>query len=244
MSTFHTLPITHYSGKEKPEVVAIIPARGGSKGIPRKNIVDLCGKPLIAYSIEVALNSKCITRVVVSTDDEEVAEISKEYGAEVPFLRPKHLAEDRAKINDALKYTLKRLKLEGYSPDAHAVLYPTHLFRNPKLINSLIEKLFEGYSQIMTARPIKVHQLSYFVLNSETRLIPFFDPGKYCNEKDHLFFRPDGLFSAENMTGVQQYGSYAHHLNDQISLIDIDTYTDLYVAEEIIKSNLFDFDLQ
>ncbi|MBW1723549.1 MAG: hypothetical protein JRH13_15900, partial [Deltaproteobacteria bacterium] len=76
----------------KPEVLAIIPARGGSKGLPRKNIRDLCGKPLIAYSIEVALRAKLIDRVVVSTEDEEIAEISESFGAEVPFLRPKEMA--------------------------------------------------------------------------------------------------------------------------------------------------------
>lgn len=69
--------------------IAIIPARGGSKRIPRKNIKEFCGKPLIAYSIEVALASKLFERVIVSTDDQEIAEIAKRYGAEVPFLRPK-----------------------------------------------------------------------------------------------------------------------------------------------------------
>jgi CMP-N,N'-diacetyllegionaminic acid synthase len=87
---------------EKPETIAIIPARGGSKGIPRKNIVDLCGKPLIAYAIEAALKSDMITRVVVSTDDEGIAEISTAYGAEVPFLRPKEMALDRSSIGDAI----------------------------------------------------------------------------------------------------------------------------------------------
>jgi CMP-N-acetylneuraminic acid synthetase len=78
------------------KVLAIIPARGGSKGIPRKNIRDLCGKPLIAYSIEAAIKSRLINRVIVSTDDEEIAEISKSFGAEVPFMRPVCLAEDRS----------------------------------------------------------------------------------------------------------------------------------------------------
>ncbi len=78
----------------KPEIVALIPARGGSKGIPRKNIRLLAGKPLIAYSIETALESSLIDRVIVSTDDRRIADIAIEFGAEVPFIRPKNLAQD------------------------------------------------------------------------------------------------------------------------------------------------------
>ena len=76
------------------EVICLIPARGGSKGLPRKNILDLAGKPLIAHSIDVALATPSIKRVFVSTDDEEIAETAREYGAEVPFLRPSDLASD------------------------------------------------------------------------------------------------------------------------------------------------------
>ena len=79
------------------EILALIPARGGSKSIPRKNIMEIAGKPLIAWSILQALESDRITRVVVSTDDDEIAAIAKEYGAEVPFLRPVEYADDRAK---------------------------------------------------------------------------------------------------------------------------------------------------
>ncbi len=76
---------------KKPEVLVIIPARGGSKGIPRKNIRNFAGYPLIAYSIQAALNSKYVTRIIVSTDDEEIAAVARQYGAEVPFLRPAKL---------------------------------------------------------------------------------------------------------------------------------------------------------
>ncbi len=78
----------------RPEVLAIIPARGGSKGIPRKNIRDFAGFPLIAYSIAAAKQSESVTRVIVSTDDEEIAAVARELGAEVPFLRPDELAQD------------------------------------------------------------------------------------------------------------------------------------------------------
>ena len=80
---------------DRPEVLVIIPARGGSKGIPRKNIRSFAGHPLIAYSIEAGLQAKTVTRVIVSTDDEEIAAVARQYGADVPFLRPEEFAQDK-----------------------------------------------------------------------------------------------------------------------------------------------------
>ncbi|MFH1616599.1 MAG: acylneuraminate cytidylyltransferase family protein [Planctomycetota bacterium] len=122
------------------EVLALIPARGGSKGIPRKNIVTICGKPLIAYAIEQAQASELITRVVVSTEDEEIAEISLKYGAEVPFRRPKEFAQDLSADIDVFRHALQWLKEnEGYVPDIvlnHRTVYP---IRDVKVIDRAIE---------------------------------------------------------------------------------------------------------
>ena len=92
--------------------LAIVPARGGSKGLPGKNIKELCGKPLVAWSIEAGLKSKYVDEVMVSTDDEKIAEISKKYGANVPFLRPSELASDTATTFDAIKHTIDYYKNE------------------------------------------------------------------------------------------------------------------------------------
>lgn len=108
------------------KIIAIIPARGGSKGIPRKNIKDLCGKPLISYIIQTALRVKKLDRVIVSTEDEEIAEVAKKYGAEVPFLRPRELAEDDVATLPVLQHAIEYLKKsEGYVPDYVFLLYPT-----------------------------------------------------------------------------------------------------------------------
>ena len=123
---------------DNKKILAIIPARGGSKGIPRKNIKLLAGKPLIAYSIEAGLKSKYINKVVVSTEDEEIAEISKKYGAEV-VKRPKELARDESPTIDAIKYTLKFLEFEGYIPDIIILLQPTSPLRTVDDINKAIE---------------------------------------------------------------------------------------------------------
>jgi N-acylneuraminate cytidylyltransferase len=87
--------------------IAIIPARGGSKRIPRKNIKNFHGKPLIAYSIEAALNSNLFDRVIVSTDDNEIANIALKYGAEVPFIRPKNISDDYATTLDVINHAVK-----------------------------------------------------------------------------------------------------------------------------------------
>ncbi|WP_041771430.1 pseudaminic acid cytidylyltransferase [Psychromonas sp. CNPT3] len=108
--------------------VAIIPARGGSKRIPRKNIKMFHGKPIIAYSIEAALKANCFERVIVSTDDKEVAQIALAYGAEVPFMRPAEIADDHATTMDVLQHAIKSLQDQGSTPTHICCIYATAPF--------------------------------------------------------------------------------------------------------------------
>lgn len=125
-------------------ILALIPARGGSKGVPRKNIVKLCGKPLIAYSIEHALASKLINRTIVSTDDEEIAQIARKYGAEVPFIRPKEFAQDLSRDIDVLAHALVWLMdKEYYLPDIVVYLRPCCPVRRAETIDQAIRKFLE-----------------------------------------------------------------------------------------------------
>ena len=130
-----------YKGKN---ILGLIPARGGSKGLPRKNIKPLLGKPIIAWTIEQALASKYLDRVVVSTDAKEIAEISKKYGAEVPFMRPKELAEDKAKGMDVVLHTIDWLKENDKRKhyDLIMLLQPTSPLRIKEDIDNSIELLF------------------------------------------------------------------------------------------------------
>jgi CMP-N-acetylneuraminic acid synthetase len=231
---------------QKPEVLAIIPARGGSKGIPRKNIRDLCGKPLIAYSIEAALKSKLIDRVVVSTEDEEIAEISKSFKAEVPFLRPPQMAGDHSSISEATNYTLSRLNSEGYNPDIAVSLYPTHPFRTPALIDNLLEKIIEGHSPVNAGKRIVHTATTMFYQNSGKRLYPLLDGNifKGTTIAGKSFYRSYGLFTGASChPHMSNAKPYIHIIDNPVSLIDIDTFADLYLAEEIIKKGLFDFDV-
>ncbi len=122
--------------------IAIIPARGGSKGIPRKNIIDLGGKPLIAYSIATSLACAEIERTIVSTDDEDIAAVARQYGAEVPFLRPAELAADDTVDYPVFRHVLNWLsENENYTPDLVVHLRPTSPFRQDSLIVRALTKL-------------------------------------------------------------------------------------------------------
>lgn len=111
--------------------VAIIPARGGSKRIPRKNIREFCGKPMIAWSIEAAITSGCFDRVVVSTDDAEIADVAKRYGAEVPFMRPAEFSGDYVGTLPVLRHAVDWLKNDGESIDFACCIYATAPFISP-----------------------------------------------------------------------------------------------------------------
>ena len=121
------------------KVLAIITARGGSKGIPRKNIKDLAGKPLIAYTIAAANASQHLTRTIVSTDDEEISTIAKDHGGGVPFLRPAHLAEDESKSIDVISDLVTTLVEQGDSYDYIMILQPTSPLRTSGDIDAAIE---------------------------------------------------------------------------------------------------------
>lgn len=127
---------------KRPEVLAIIPARGGSKGIPRKNIKTFAGYPLISYSITAGLQSKYVTRTIVSTDDEEIAQVAREWGAEVPFLRPAELAQDKTTDLPVFQHALEWLKKnENYTPDLVIQLRPTSPIRPRACVDEAVELL-------------------------------------------------------------------------------------------------------
>lgn len=121
--------------------IAIIPARGGSKRIPRKNIKDFFGKPLIAYSIKTALESNLFEKVVVTTDDTEIAKIAKEYGAEVPFIRPAELSDDFSGTGDVINHAINYLKEKGEEYDYACTIYATAPLLQSKYLIEGFDKL-------------------------------------------------------------------------------------------------------
>lgn len=122
-------------------ILGIIPARGGSKGVPRKNIKLLCGKPLLAYTVESAKQSKLLTRTILSTEDSEIAEVGRSLGVEVPFLRPKDLANDGSPTFDVVLHAVFELEAFGERFDAVCILQPTNPLRRGEDIDNCIELL-------------------------------------------------------------------------------------------------------
>lgn len=123
--------------------VAVIPARGGSKRIPRKNIKEFCGKPMIAYSIEAALHSGCFDKIIVSTDDSEIAQVAKSYGAEVPFIRPKELSNDYTGTIPVIRHAIDWLVKQGSDPNLVCCLYATAPFVTAEYLQQGLQQLEE-----------------------------------------------------------------------------------------------------
>jgi len=162
--------------ENSPRVLALIPARGGSKGVPRKNIRLVCGKPLIAYTIETALAAKnVLTRVLVSTDDAEIAEIARRYGAEVPFLRPADLANDTAAMIPVIQHAVRFAEEdEKLRYDWVCLLQPTEPFRTAHDIEQSLSLARAGGcdSVISVVQVFSVHPMLMKRID-ENRLLPY-----------------------------------------------------------------------
>lgn len=219
--------------------LAFIPARGGSKGLPQKNILQLGGKPLLAYTIEAAVNTGFFSRIVVSTDDPVIAEVALEWGAEVPFLRPPDLAGDTALISQAFEYTKERLSQEGFIPDLYVILSPTSPFRNRSLMLKLLGKLLEGYANVFACKHISCGVTDYYDCNEGkalTRILPY---ESMCSEKAMFLL---GIFSGHWLTDrLPAWGTYVEELRHPAHCVDIDGVYDLELAKHFIQTNIFDF---
>jgi N-acylneuraminate cytidylyltransferase len=158
--------------------VAVITARGGSKRIPRKNIRTFCGKPMIAWPIAAALASGCFGHVLVSTEDHEIAEISRAHGAEVPFLRPAHLADDYTHAHKAARHMLEwALKEHGFC-DSFAHIYPTSPMLLPEYIRLGRDLVLSGKKCAYTAQKISFPIYQAVTLNEKGQVVNMFPPDK------------------------------------------------------------------
>lgn len=219
-----------------PKVVAVIPARGGSKGIPRKNAKPLAGKPLVAYSIEAALGARSIDTVVVSTDDEAILDIARHYPRVIPIRRPAEYAGDKANINDAVTHALRALEADAYVPDFVVQLYPTNPFRTSRMVDFLTQKGLEGYSPVLTVKEINRSDLRFITAgrNSRPRFIDTSRAAPPC-------YRSYGLYVGLSNGGCGAM-PYFHVVKDEIQLIDIDYPCQFQLAERVLQNRFFDFD--
>ncbi len=153
--------------------ICVIPARGGSKRIPRKNIKEFNGKPIIAYSIEAAIKAQCFDEVIVSTDDEEISAIAESYGAQVPFIRPTNLANDHATTIPVIKHTINWMESKNYIIDNVCCLYATAPFIQAKLIEKAYEQLIDtdaSYCFSVTSFPFPIQRAIKIVTNNRVKM--------------------------------------------------------------------------
>jgi CMP-N-acetylneuraminic acid synthetase len=228
-------------------VLGIIPARGDSKRVPGKNIRLLAGKPLIVYTIEAALKANSIDRLIVSTDDREIADISKQYGAEVPFLRPSELAEDTVPDQPVFVHTLQWLKEhESYEPDTIMHLRPTTPFKKPQTIDNVAQKMIDTHADVvrtMTRVEGVHHPYWMYRLSDDKHAVPFMDDIKISDffQRQLLppVYRINGVVDAIK-TNVIYDGNILDNTNmkavviSEKESIDIDTEFDFKMCEHVI----------
>ncbi len=217
-------------------ILALIPARGGSKGIPRKNIIDLCGKPLIAYSIEAARNSKYIDYVFVSTDDEEIANVAKKCGAQVPFMRPAEYATDTSKTSEAVNYSINKLQSMDMVFSDLIILQPTSPLRTAEDIDGALEKYYEcGCIPLASVSEVDDHPILIRSIEND-RLIRLLNVSSTCRRQDMpKYYRINGAIyikpieeTDESKTGND---SSIPYIMDKNNCVDIDEISDLAMAE-------------
>lgn len=224
------------------DILGVIPARGESKSIPRKNLADLAGKPLLAYTAECALKSRALTRVILSTDDPEIAKIGRSYGLEVPFLRPPELAQDQTLIVPVLQHLLQWLEEnENYYPDVLVLLQPTSPFRRPQHIDEAVRLLIDNDADTVVSVVPVPHN---FIPASQMQLVEgmlrplaFGSPILRRQDKPVLYARngPAVLTVRPNLVkaGKLYSGRTFPLVMDRICSIDIDGSEDLLIAQHL-----------
>ncbi len=229
------------------KIIAVIPARGGSKGLPGKNIRPLAGKPLIGWTIEQALKSRLIDRVLVSTDDVTIAKKAKGFGADIPFMRPAWLAKDSSKIIDTLIYTLDQMEKRGESFDYLALLEPTSPLRRKNDIDDALRKLISNThyaDSIISVGEIALeHPVYAKKINPGGRISNYFKTGlSHALRQDvpPAFF-PYGVIYASKVTAIRKlrevYGGrvIAHHI-ERWQNYEINDIYDFLCVESVMNA--------
>jgi CMP-N-acetylneuraminic acid synthetase len=250
-ANFETPSNLHSRTDDLNQVLAIIPARGGSKGIKRKNLVDILGKPLVVHSIEHALASRCITRTIVSTEDEEIAEVSRAAGAEVPFMRPDILAGDTVLDLPVFQHVLEELRQsEGYRPDLVVHLRPTSPLRKHSWIDAAVELLL-GNPEADSVRSVSApaqHPYRVFRIDARGYLDPIMKlehPTPYLLRRQELppmyyyncvidVTRPTTIENAHSMTGA----NILPFIMNAEEAIDVDSPRDLAIARILMETKV------
>ena len=227
------------------EILGIVTARGGSKGLPRKNIHPLCGKPLLQYTAEAALKAKRLTRVILSTEDEEIAAVGRRCGLEVPFMRPPELARDDTPHVPVLQDAVRRMEQAGKTVDAILTLQPTNPLRLPSDIDGAIELLERtGADSVISFVAVgEKHPARMKFIGEDGRVVdpPFAEkfegqrrqdlPVLYLREGSIYLTRRDVLMKHNSIKGRDCRA----WIMPQDRACNIDSPFDLFLAEQLLK---------
>lgn len=226
------------------KVIGIVPARGGSKGLPGKNIKELLGKPLIAWSIEAGRDSTYIDTLLVTTDDERIALIAKEFGAEVPFLRPAELANDSATSVDVVAHAIDFMQSRGEHFDIVVLLEPTSPLREPQDIDKALELMADGVatSVVSICEAESTHPAFMFRMESQGLIQSMQSDGFKVLRRQELepAFFLDGSVYASDIGTLLARKTFCHERTKGLKLPkwkspEIDDIVDFMLVEAILK---------
>lgn len=225
------------------KILALIPARGGSKGIKDKNIIFLAGKPLIAYSIEAAKYSKYIDDIIVTTDSEKIAEISKQYGASVPFIRPAELATDTSKTIDAVLHAIKTLKTMRKEYDVLVLLQPTQPLRTNNDIDEALEVYYKNKEEgLVSVSFVDDSPLLIRSISNEGKLLNLLSQNSTCRRQDMPeYYKVNGCIYINKIDEINENTSFNDNKVPFIMMkehsVDIDELSDLWMAEYYLQTD-------
>ncbi len=224
-------------------ILAIIPARGGSKGVPGKNIKLLGGKPLLQYTADSAKESKLLTKIILSSEDENIIGVAKEVGIEVPFIRPSELATDYAKSIDVIRHAIDALEAKGEYFDAVCVLQPTSPFRERGLIDKAIQKFITtGVDTLLSVLPVPHEYNPHWVFeeDSEGNLCIATGENEIISRRQELpnAYHRDGALYLTKVDYIKRGTLYGEKLGYIVSnpelYVNIDTLSDWEKAEVVV----------
>jgi len=223
--------------------IAIIPARGGSKRIPRKNIKEFHGKPMIAYSIEAALESQCFDKVIVSTDDAEIADIAIKYGAEVPFIRPTNIADDYATTLDVIKHAVEFTELQKWGVKNVCCIYATAPFITSEFIQRGFVELTSNHIDYVFSATSFPFPIQRALKLNDKQCVEMFQPEHLNTRSQDLeeSYHDAGQFYWGTKTAFLQRKAFFSPQSKAILLPrkrvqDIDTPEDWELAEALYKA--------
>jgi len=226
------------------KILYVIPARGGSKGIPHKNIKLLNGKPLIYYSIDVARQMTTDEHICVSTDDDEIIEVVENYGLKVPFIRPDYLATDTATTNDVILHAINFYESKGFFYDVVVLLQPTSPLRQVAQVKEALSLFDESIDMVVSVK--ESHASSVLCAENEDGFLElcFNKSGKRRQDLSTLYEYNGAIYiinvqrlKKKGLSGLNKIKKY---IMDEFLSIDIDTPLDRIIAEELIKQYLIE----